>query len=88
MTTIKVPKALREEVMRTARTEGLTAAQFLKRLVDEHARHQRFAAVREAMARDLAPGLDPGATNGGQDRDYREITKAWDAAAADGLGDA
>lgn len=76
MTTIKIPKALRESVMRSARAEGLTAAQFLKLVTEEHARNQRFAAVRQVY--DMA----------GHDADYDEITEAWDEAAADGLADA
>ncbi|GAB3759198.1 toxin-antitoxin system protein [Microlunatus parietis] len=76
MTTIKVPKELRETVMRSARAEGLTAAEFLQRVTDEHARAQRFAAVRQAYA------------GGGRDCDYDEVTEAWDQAADDGLTDA
>ena len=76
MTTIKVPKDLREAVMQSARAEGLTAAEFLRRLIEEHARRQRFAAVRLAYA------------GGARDRDYDEITAAWDQAGDDGLTDA
>ncbi|WP_405063309.1 ribbon-helix-helix protein, CopG family [Kribbella sp. NBC_01505] len=76
MTTIKVPKDLREAVMQSARAEGLTAAEFLRRLIEEHARRQRFAAVRHAYA------------GSGRDRDYDEITAAWDQAGDDGLADA
>lgn len=76
MTTIKVPKELRETVMKSARAEGLTAAEFLQQVTEEHARHLRFAAVRQAYA------------GSGRDRDYDEITAAWDEAAGDGLVDA
>jgi hypothetical protein len=76
MTTIKVPKDLREAVMQSARAEGLTAAEFLRRLIEEHARRQRFAAVRHAY------------TDSGRDRDYDEIAAAWDQAGEDGLADA
>lgn len=76
MTTIKVPKALRETVMRSARAEGLTAAEFLQRVTEEHARLRRFAAVRHAYA------------GGGRDADYDEITEGWDQASDDGLADA
>lgn len=76
LTTIKVPKALRESVMRSARAEGLTAAEFLELVTEEHARSQRFAAVRRAYA------------TTGRDRDYDEITESWNQAAADGLADA
>lgn len=76
MTTIKVPKELRDAVMSSARAEGLTAAEFLARITREHARSQRFAAVQRAYA------------EAGADRDYVEITEAWDEAGADGLSDA
>lgn len=76
MTTIKVPKSLREYVTASAREEGLTSAQFLKRLTDEHARQRRFAAVRRSYV----------ATTG--DEDYRQVAAAWDRAVGDGLPDA
>lgn len=76
MTTIKVPKALRESVMKSARAAGLTSAEFLELLTREHARSERFAAVRRAYA---AAARDP---------DYEELTGAWDGATADGLDDA
>jgi len=76
MTTIKVPKALRDSVMSSARAEGLTAAEFLKLLTQEHARNQRFAAVRQAYA------------TARHDPDYEEITEDWNEATADGLADA
>ena len=76
MTTIKVSKELRDSVMRSARAEGLTAAEFLELVTKEHARRQRFAAVRRAYA------------DGETDRDYDELTTAWDGASGDGLPDA
>ena len=76
LTTIKVPKTLRDAVMRSARAEGLTAAEFLQLVTQEHARCRRFAAVRQAYA---AAPADP---------DYAEITEAWNETAHDGLGDA
>jgi hypothetical protein len=77
MTSLKVPKHLRDTVMRSARAEGLTAAEFLERVTEEHNRHQRFAAVRRAYAE-----------SSGTDRDYDEVTSAWDEAGDDGLTDA
>jgi len=77
-TTIKVSKSLRETVMQAARAEGLTAAEFLARVTEEHARSRRFAAVRAAYAESAAD----------TDRDYDAITDAWGEAAADGLADA
>jgi hypothetical protein len=76
LTTIKVPKVLRETVMRSARAEGLTAAEFLQLVTEEHVRRQRFAAVREAYAA------------AGRDHDYADVTETWDTAIADGLDDA
>lgn len=76
MTTIKVPKALRESVMRSARAQGMTGAEFLEFLTQEHARNQRFAAVRRAYS------------TAAHDPDYHEITDAWNEATADGLADA
>ncbi|QBX55883.1 toxin-antitoxin system protein [Nocardioides seonyuensis] len=76
MTTIKVPKDLRDAVMQSARAEGLTAAEFLARLTREHARQQRLEAVRRAY--DSADA----------DRDYSEITADWDTTGTDGLADA
>ena len=78
-TTIKVPKGLRETVMRSARAEGLTAAEFLAKVTEEHARTRRFDAVRQAYAT---------AATAGHDRDYQGITDAWDAAVDDDLADA
>ncbi|HZX04001.1 hypothetical protein [Kribbella sp.] len=76
MTSLKVPKHVRDTVMRCARAEGLTAAEFLQRVTEEHARHQRFAAVRRAYA------------ESSRDSDYDELTTAWDEAGEDGLADA
>lgn len=84
MTSLKVPKHVRDTVMRSARAEGLTAAEFLQRVTEEHARHQRFAAVRRAYA-DRPNGPD---STDGTDGDYDEITAAWDEAGEDGLADA
>ncbi|WP_152364678.1 hypothetical protein [Microlunatus speluncae] len=76
--TIKVPKDLRDSVMKAARTEGMTAAEYLRLVTNEHARRQRFDRVRAAYARAAdAP-----------DDDYDDLTAAWDEAAGDGLDDA
>jgi hypothetical protein len=58
--------------MRSARAEGLTAAQFVELATTEHARRRRFDAVRAAYTV-------------GVDRDYDEITSDWDQADSDGL---
>lgn len=76
VTTIKIPKTLRDEVMRSARAEGLTAAEVLQLVTQEHARRQRFAEVRQAYA--TAPA----------DPDYTGLTEVWESAVHDGLDDA
>jgi hypothetical protein len=74
-TTIKVSKGLRDTVMRCARAEGLTAAEFLELVTAEHARRRRFEAVRSAYA----------STAG--DQDYAALTTDWDQAVSDGLAE-
>ncbi len=74
MTTIKVPKELRERISRDAARRGVTAAALISDLLDRDEREQRLAAVGEAYA--AAP-----------DADYAEETTAWDAASADGLAE-
>jgi hypothetical protein len=44
-------------------------------VIEDHARHQRFLAVRQAYAASST------------DSDYEEITTAWDDALEDGLAD-
>lgn len=71
MTTIKVPKTLRQRISRDAAREGLTAAALIAELLDAHDREARFAAVREAYeATDAA---------------YIVETEAWDSTSSDGL---
>jgi hypothetical protein len=48
MSTVKVPRSLRERISREAANEGLTAAGLLTRLLDDHARRGRFASVQQA----------------------------------------
>lgn len=76
LTTIKVPKRLRAVVMEMARTEGLTAAELIQRLIADHDRQSRMAQVRMAYA------------TAQPDQDYTDLTHAWDEAAGDGLTDA
>lgn len=72
-TSLRVPKPLRERLKANADADGVTLATFLDRLVAEHERHQRMAAVRAAYA-------------SGRDADYDTLTTQWDeATAADGL---
>ena len=72
MTTIKVPKRLRDRISRDAAREGLTAAGFLGALIAAHERAARFDAVRGAYA------ADP-------DVEYVAETEQWDMLANDGL---
>ena len=74
MTTIKVPKRLRQRISAEAARDGVTAAGLLSSLLDERDRAARFEAVRAAYAR-------------GVDEDYREETRAWDTTLADGRDD-
>jgi hypothetical protein len=71
MTTIKVPKQLRERLSREAAREGVTAANFVARLVDDHERQSRFEEVRRAYESD--------------DDSYAAETAEWDSLANDGL---
>lgn len=71
VTTIKVPRSLRERISRDAAREGVTAAALLAGLLDSHERAARFRAVREAY--------------GQPDRGYRQESQDWDAVISDGL---
>jgi len=71
LTTIKVPRALRERISRDAARRGITAASLIGDLLDGHEREQRLAAVGKAYA--TTP-----------DASYVEETEAWDEASADG----
>ncbi len=74
LTTIKVPRGLRERISRAASLRGLTAAALLGELLDSYERERRFSAVRKAYAE------NPSA-------EYGEETAAWDESAADGLAE-
>jgi macrodomain Ter protein organizer (MatP/YcbG family) len=71
VTTIKVPKSVRERVAARANEQHITAAEVITQLLDEADRRARFDAVRAAYA-------DP-------DQTYRDETEAWDTLADDGL---
>jgi hypothetical protein len=71
VTTIKVPKTLRERISREAAQQGLTAAGLISELLDEHERQARFRAVRRAYEN--------------PDSDYLEETEVWDTLGRDGL---
>ena len=71
VTTIKVPRSLRERIAARAGQQRMTAAEVITELLDEADRRARFEAVREAYA--------------STDASYREETEAWDSLADDGL---
>ncbi len=72
VTTIKVPRALRERIANDAAQRGVTAALLIGELLDRYEREQRLKAVADAYA----PSADAG---------YAEETTAWDGLSADGL---
>jgi hypothetical protein len=72
MTTIKVPKPLRERLSRHAGRAGLTAAALISELLDERERQARFEAVRHAYET-------------AADDAYAAETQEWDSLAGDGL---
>ena len=47
MTTIKVPKSLRQRIAREAERDGSTLAVLLSRLLDDHDRQARFETVTD-----------------------------------------
>lgn len=75
-TTIKVTPHARDRINARARSQGLTPATYVERLVDEDERRQRFADVRDGYAALAA------------DDDYYAETAEWDATVADGIGGA
>jgi hypothetical protein len=72
VTTIKVPRALRERISSHASQRGVAAASLIGELLDRYEREQRFAAVGEAYAT-------------GPDAGYADDVAAWDEVSADGL---
>jgi hypothetical protein len=72
VTTIKVPRSLRERIAARAGQQRMTAAEVIAELLDDADRRARFQAVREAYAST-------------DDASYREETEAWDSLADDGL---
>lgn len=72
VTTIKVPRALRDRIAAGAASEGVTAAAFLTELLARHDRDDRLAAVGRAYRAE-------------RDADYERLTEEWDEADGDGL---
>jgi hypothetical protein len=77
-TTIKVSRPLRERIATAAKAESATINAFLDGLMAEYERDRRMAAAAAAMR-----GASPEVL-----AEYRRESRAWDAADADGLGDA
>jgi hypothetical protein len=75
VTTIKVPKALRDRIAADAADEGLTAPAFLQSLIEIHERNKRLAAVAAAYRESSDEDLES----------WREETNDWAAVDADGL---
>ncbi|MQY24038.1 hypothetical protein [Nocardia macrotermitis] len=73
MSSMKVEQSVRERVSSLAQLEGLTVSQTIARLLDEHDRKLRFAAVAAAYAE--------------ADSDYVAEVREWDETLEDGLGD-
>src|SRR5581483_4665334 len=76
VTTIKVPKALRDRIAASAADAGLTAQAFLQSLLEIHERNKRLAAVADAYRASSEEDLDS----------WREETADWAAIGTDGLG--
>ncbi|ROS79148.1 toxin-antitoxin system protein [Cellulomonas sp. PhB143] len=76
-TTIKLDSALRDRLNAESRERGVPVGSFVEELLEAWLREQRFARLRDEMAR-----TDPTerAAHAAEDA-------AWDATAADGLGD-
>jgi hypothetical protein len=72
VTTIKVPRELRERVSRDARKHGLTAAALISSMLDDLERADRLRAVGAAYAR-------------GIDAEYAAELDEWEQAATDGF---
>jgi hypothetical protein len=75
VTTIKVPKALRDRIAADAADEGLTAQAFLQSLIEIHERNKRLAAVAAAYRESPDEDL----------QSWREETEDWAVVDADGL---
>ena len=72
LTTIKVPRALRDRIAAGAAADGVTAAAFLAELLARRDRDDRLAAVGRAYRTE-------------RDAEYGQLTEGWDEASDDGL---
>jgi hypothetical protein len=75
VTTIKVPKALRDRIAADAADEGLTAQAFLQSLIERHERNKRLAAVAAAYRESSDEDVES----------WREETEDWAVVDWDGL---
>ena len=71
VTTIKVPRSLRERIATRAAEQRKTAAEVITELLDDAERRARFDAVRASYVQ--------------VDASYLEETEAWDTLADDGM---
>lgn len=74
LTTIKVPREVRDRIKAGAGSRGLTAAGLLVELLDRYERDERLAAVARAY-------LDSSNTG------YAEEAAQWDQSLTDGLAE-
>ena len=74
VTTVKVPRSLRERISRDAAEAGQTAAEFLGTVVDRWERERRLSAVEHSYR-----------ARGDVDRSYQDETAAWQVTDADGF---
>ncbi|GII99918.1 hypothetical protein CLV28_2996 [Sediminihabitans luteus] len=74
-TTIKIDSALRDHLNAAARERGVPVGSFVEELFEAWLREQRFARLRDEMARTPDAASDP-------------ESRAWEAVAGDGLDDA
>jgi hypothetical protein len=67
ITTIKITKPLRDRITAAAAKQDQTVQSFIERVMDEHDRRDRLAAVADAIGRADEPTL----------RGWREETQSW-----------
>ncbi|MFZ1363145.1 MAG: hypothetical protein WAS05_09510 [Candidatus Nanopelagicales bacterium] len=75
VTTIKVRKPVRDRINAAARSEQVSANDFIERLLQEHVRKQRIQQAKVAMQKMTPEGRES----------YHAETEAWDETLEDGL---
>jgi len=73
-TTVKVTPSLRDRINGHAKTEHVTPASFLERLVEEYEKREWFASIKAAYEEEPITAEDQAETG------------LWDVTLADGLG--